>query len=86
MKDLLSIHWKVLLESGAMTKDVSSCLQHRVNDIIQEYQKRKIPLPDIPNNEDLTVVQQYNQQAEDMKHIIHGRWPKLNNFVVSNFC
>ena len=27
-KDILEVHWKILLESGHMTKHVSSCLKY----------------------------------------------------------
>ena len=56
IKDVLGVHWKILLESGHMTKHVSSCLKYKVADIIEEYKKQKYELPKIKPNKDLTRI------------------------------
>ena len=83
-EDILGVHWKILLESGHMTKHVSSCLKYEVADIIEEYNKhKKYELPKFAPNKELTQIKLTQGQVLNLRHVVNGRWTQLKKLDLS---
>ena len=81
--DIFGKHFQGLLKTGEMTKSVSSCLKYTVADVIKTGSQVGQPVPDIPSNQDLSIVYLRRKTALHMKQLVHGKWINLEKLY---FC